>query len=168
MSILKTSYKFWDGLPIWAKGALAVGGGVAIYFTAKSIIDRIKQDAQSKNYRTSVANAKQDLESLLRSGVKLSYSSSQYNGYVSTLIAAFSGWGTNTYQIYGVFDKMKNRADVLQLIVSYGIQTIQGGWLQEDIKTDLPGAIAEEMDSIEIWALNKILKNNNVDYQFGG
>jgi hypothetical protein len=63
---------------------------------------------------------------------------------------------------------MKNRADVLQLIVSYGIQTIQGGWLQEDIKTDLPGAIAEEMDSIEIWALNKILKNNNVDYQFGG
>lgn len=168
MSVVKKSYEFFHELPVWAKGVLAVGGAAAIYFAARGIINRIKQDAQNKNYRTSVANAKKDLETLLRAGVKLTYQPSQYNGYVSTLLSAFNGWGTRNYQVYGVFDKMKNKADVLQLIIAYDIQTIKGTWPQTDFKSDLPGAIADEMDSIEIWSLNKILKNNGVDYQFGG
>lgn len=159
-------YKYFKDLPPWAKGVVVVGGGVALYFASKGIIDRIKANAQNKNYRQSVDNARKDLDALLKSGMKLSYSQSVYDGYVSTLLAAFNGWGTSTYHTFGVFAKMKNNADVLKLIATYGIQTIKGGWMQSDYTSDLPGAISEEMDWIEIRALNKIMKDNGVSYQF--
>ena len=168
MSFAKKAYAYFDGLPPWAKGVTAVGLLAVSYFAAKGIIDRVKANAQNKNYRESVKNAQQDLSQLLKSGAKLSYSQSVYNGYVSTLKSAFDGWGTSTSHIYSVMNMMKNNADVLQLIIAYGIQTIKGGWMQSDYTSDLPGALAEECDSIEMWGINKILRDNGVTYQFAG
>lgn len=171
MSVVKNSYQFYKELPTWAKGVIAVGGLAILYFAGKSIFDRIKKDASTKDAQQVVADSKKDLQTLLNSGMKLSYPVSNYSVFSSTLITAFNGYGTAETLIYGVFQAMKNEADVLQLIISFGLRTIKGGcflgFCQDDVyKIDLPGAIANEMLKPEKDKINGILKNNNVDYQF--
>jgi hypothetical protein len=171
MSVVKNSYQFYTELPTWAKGVIAVGGLAILYFAGKSVFDRIKKDAATKDSQQVVTDSKRDLQMLLNSGMKLSYPVSNYAVFSSTLIAAFNGYGTAETMVYSVFNSMKNEADVLQLIISFGLRTIKGGcflgFCQDDVyKIDLPGAIANEMLQSEKDEINTILKKNNVDYQF--
>lgn len=164
-------YQFFKELPPWAKGVVVVGGLAVIYFAGKSIFDRIKKDAESKNSKQVVTDSKKDLQSLLNKGIRLSYPVSTYTALASSLNVAFNGFGTAETQVYAIMGQMKNEADILQLIVSFDLRTIKGGSLfgisqADTYKIDLPGAIHDEMLVEEIQHINQILKNNNVDYQF--
>ncbi len=80
----------------------------------------------------------------------------QLNTYASSLYAAMDGPGTDEDKIYNVFRAMGTRSDVLQLIKTFGVK--DGETLTEWMNGDL--------SSKEIDKINRILANNNINYQF--
>lgn len=159
---------FYNGLPAWAKGVLVVGTGVVIYFAAKGIIQRIKKDATSRDSNKAVSDAATDLNRLLSAGQKLTYSQSQYDSFAQKIFSAVNGYGTAETQIYDVFNQMKNKVDVLKLIVTFGVRTVPSGqWNPEpDATGDLSFILVDELLQSELDAVNQILKNKNIDYKF--
>jgi len=53
-------------------------------------------------------------------GNSLSYSQAEYNQFANQIEQATAGAGTDTSTINQIFGQMKNNADVLQLIKTYG------------------------------------------------
>jgi hypothetical protein len=95
-------------------------------------------------------------EEIKETGIKPSYSDSQYRVFADQLYAAMKGWGTNEDAIYNVFRQMKSRVDVLKLIDIYG--TRDG----EDLIQWMNG----DLSSWNFNKINQILRDNSVDYSF--
>lgn len=81
----------------------------------------------------------------------------QFNALASKLYNAMKGLGTHTEEdIFEAFGKLQTRADVLQLIKTYGIRD------GEDLNQWLLG----DLNSKEMNQLNQILVNNGINYMF--
>lgn len=108
----------------------------------------------------------------------LSYHIKKYNDYARKLEAAFknassysnatmvtpTAWlGTKTEWVFEVFRDMKTREDILQLILAYGKR--QTNWWFSGAMT-LMQAIDDELNDNEILKLNKIIKQNGIDFKF--
>lgn len=107
----------------------------------------------------------------------LTYHIQKYNEYARKLEAAFknassysnttmitpTAWlGTKTEWVFEVFREMKTREDILQLILAYGKR--QTAWLSGGMT--LIEAIDDELNDSEILKLNRIIKNNGINFKF--
>ena len=104
-------------------------------------------------------NANQKLVDELNKEIKaddITLTQVQLNACASKLYAAMKGAGTNEKKIYEVFEMMKTRSDVLQLIKTFGIKDGENlnEWLLDDCSAS------------EISHINEILATNNINYQF--
>jgi len=107
-----------------------------------------------KNYKK-VTQEKDELSALKAGGVQVSYSQSQFNTFADKLHQAMKGPGTNTTNVYAVFNAMNNKADVLELIKAFGVRD----------KDNLVEYMSKEW-LLSIPNINKILATKGIDYQF--
>lgn len=104
-------------------------------------------------------NANQKLVDELNKEIKaddITHTQLQFQAYVSKLLNAMNGWGTDEKKIYDVFNEMNTRSDVLQLIKTFGVQKDQ----------NLNEWIADDCSASEISHINEILASKNINYQF--
>jgi hypothetical protein len=101
-------------------------------------------------------------------GIKASYTDSVYSAMANQLHALMDGYGSGAASMPAIFAKVKNDVDMLKLINAYGIRSLSSGAYNPApaFKGTLAGAIADELDPIEIGQVNRILKLNKVTITF--
>jgi|694.fasta_scaffold01037_25 hypothetical protein len=163
------AFEVWSGLPTWAKGTIAVGGLAVIYFAGRGIWKRIIQNINKQKDLKVQYDAKAEERQLAQQGIKRTLSDSQLQAMCQKIVEAFDGCGTTEESVYQVMKQMKNKADVLALISTYGIRKYdQCNWNEGfgDNEYTLPRAIESELDSSELSELNKILSSKRIDFKF--
>ena len=163
----KGFYKYYTELPPWGKGVAIIGIGAAAYFLFQKInatATNVKKNADAKK---SLSEVTDDISELNKNGVKPSYTDSQYRSWADSLFTCFEGFGT-CFGYMTIFQNMKNDADVLKLIQAYGVRTIPSGKFNPmpDFRGTLPQALRDEVQTINIWGINQILKNRGITYKF--
>jgi len=166
----------------WLRGAIWVGTGILLYVSGKAIYRLVFPTDEQKR---AIENQRQ-VEAELNNSVKtkpLTYPLSQYNTWADAIATAFKGcdfqytgspYSFSWQTVKDIFEQLKNDSDYLQLIKSYGIRTIEKGFICGGNYTDLdfPTAAGHQFNNFEINegigilpSLNKTLKNNGISYQ---
>jgi len=149
------------------KAILIVAGiGLAFYFIKKFTDKMFSKSESSKSQADKVEaeteeQTKKDVKELEKSGIKPSYSDSQYKIFAGTLKSAMQGFGTEEQKIYAVFRYLKNDADFLKLNAAFGMQSYDLRYL------NLAAWLSAELNSVEIASLNNnILKPRGITYRY--
>lgn len=158
------AYDFFNELPTWAKGTLAVivVGGVALF--GMDVLKRIKIDAK----KGEASNAKNELQNLAKKGIKPTITQTQAMGYAKQIVAAANEWGTDEEKIYNVFANLNNDADIYLLISTFGVQEWKGtftAFFSYESGT-LSYLLSYELSSSEIAKINKLLSDKGINYKF--
>ncbi len=157
-----------SGLPQWAKGviAIAVVGGVGIVIY--SIYKKIQSQRDEKGNKQENIQAKNELDNLIKIGIKPTYSESQYSSYANTLWSAMNGYGTDEDIIMRVFANLKNDADFVSLSAAYGTRTISSGLgnPEPNYRGTLSCALASELSNSKIKDINKSMSKKGIKYKF--
>lgn len=160
---------FWKDLPGWARGIIVVIILLVIVFIAYKLYKFIMDRAEASG-KEDVRDTQKDLNDLIKQGVKPTYQQSQYSNWAESLRLAFNGCGTSNATWERIFKNgVKNDADVLALIATYGERTYDGcNWEGDfgDKKQTLPSALTDELSSSEIGQINTWLTQKGIKYQF--
>jgi hypothetical protein len=163
------AFEVWSGLPTWAKGTIAVGGLAVIYFAGRGIWKRIIQNIDKQKDLKVQYDAKTEERQLAQQGIKRTLTDAQLQAMCQKLVQSFDGCGTTEESVYEVMRQMKNKADVLALVSTYGIRKYdQCNWNEGfgDNEYTLPRAMESELDTAEMREVNKILSSKGIQYQF--
>lgn len=155
--------KTFNGLPGWAKGAIAVGAlglttiiGFKIYNAVKRNIALGKEKQTGKEIDKAIDDAKASG----KPGPTLS--SAQLSILADQIATSFGTFYENTDTIYRAIDQLKNDADILTLIKIYGIRSIASSipFVSPFVGT-LPEALANYVPQSSIWgkSLNDLNEN---------
>ena len=182
--------KFWNTLPTWAKGVIAVGGLAAGYFAVKSFIAKLKSDAAKADAKATQKSQEKELEILQQSGVGLTYPESQYNQWADELQNQFDGcdisvripvlspkiiwnqnWSASGAKLATIVLQFKNDVDFLALSTAWGSERTydQCGWTpfgDGNFTGNLSQAVTDELAQPEINAINDYLETQNIRYRF--
>lgn len=170
--------KSYQGLPGWAKGALAVGGLIIVGYTAYTIYKNAQKKKGVRDAQQLANDASKELKDLSKQGVVESYGRSQYESYVLKLVLAMDGCGSDEQSIFNVFEAMKNKADVLKLIEVFGVRFYQPcaatspisytRWLydNESFGGSLSSWLEYDLTNSEIAKINAILSKKGIDFKF--
>lgn len=173
-------FEYYKELPGWAKGVVFIGGIGVVYIFSSQIIKKIKKDAEQRKAMEDIVTQKGELKNLLGTGMRLSYPISQYTAWANSLESQFSGCDVSivTYvapsflsysgkKLYSVIDALKNDADMLQLQVSWGIREYDAcGLWNGNVKGTLSYCVNDELDEVEVKAINTLLTKKGIKYQF--
>lgn len=170
------AYQYYKELPPWAKGVVVVGGAAVIYFTAKSILDTIRAKKNMAEQLKEVSNANTELIALAKKGIKPTLPQSNYEALSNSLIDAVNGCGTDFDKIKNIFDQLKNQADALLFVKTFGLRKKQrclfsddareGFWSNFTPPMSLSAHLASDLSSSNIATINKMLKAKNITLQF--
>jgi hypothetical protein len=170
--------KTYNQLPSWSRGIIGVVTIGAIAFVGYTIYSNIKKAKDIKNANVGGREAEKELIELAKKGIKPSYSPSQYTNWVQRLVEAISDCGTDEASVYSVFQNMKNKADVLSLISSFGVQYYRPCGATQPISyakylfdnKSFGGSLATflqyDLSVSEMQKINKILEGKKIDYKF--
>ena len=98
---------------------------------------------------------KMNLSKEISEGGKLTYDKSRYIMLADALYSAMKGAGTDTNAIYNIFNQMQTRADVLQLIDSFGTRD------KETLAQWMRGELL-----LSVSKINSILSGKGINYAF--
>lgn len=170
--------KYYKDTQPWAKSVinvLVVGGTI---YAAYKIYSYFKEKADIAEANTQADQADADLKKLAAKGIFPSYVESQYEGLSQTLVQAMTGCGSDEDMVIGVFEIMKNDADVLMLVKAFGVRFYQpclwwspvsySIWLANDHA--FGGGISTWLgyDLSQYWInkINTLLASKGISYQF--
>lgn len=183
------AYKFYTELPTWAKGIVAIGSIAIVYFTAKSVVKRIRMGLEGKKDRETLRTQESEIKGIEKKGVVATYGESQYKTWASQIKEQFDGcdgswgratilkitpptwlwngnWSNSGALVANIFEKLKNDVDYLKLSTAFGVATYdQCGIWTGDFTGNLQSAIADELDEQERNAINNILSKNGISYK---
>lgn len=160
-------YDYYKGLPPIAKGIVVVGGLTAIYFAYRGISKQLKKNLETKDAQQSVKDAKEELKQVIDSGVKPSYSQSQYDSWAEKLVKQYKGADLllESYPTTkNIFDQLKNNADYLMLKKAFGVRTYDDAFFGQVKNVTLEAAIQDELATSSIKSLNSILEKKGITY----
>lgn len=172
------TYRYYKDLPPWAKGIVIVGGVAVAGYIVIKIYNNIKASKDKKEAEKLSSDAQKELASLKMRGIKPTYSQSQYVSYSNKIVVALDSCGSDTKAVYNVFEAMKNQADILSLIVAFGVKYYQpcaasspisyARYLVDD-KTfggNLSTWLSYDLSESELAKINKILSDKKINYNF--
>jgi hypothetical protein len=153
-------------IPGWAKGVIIIIIIVVVLFIAYKIYKKVS-DFQMGSDKEDVKDTQQELNALIQGGTRPSYGQAQFSQWASSLRESFDGCGTDNKVWKNIFTSMKNKADVLALIATYGVRTYDscGPWTG-DTTGGLAAALNSEISESEMSELNTILSKKNITFQF--
>lgn len=170
--------EYYKGLPSWSKGVVVVIGVSAIAFIGYTLYRNAKTKKDIKEAGVGAEQAKEELEILKKKGINPTYSKSQYETFAQKLVVAMDSCGTNESSIYAVFEAMKNKSDVLNLIAAFGVRFYQPcpttnpiSYVQFQLNNKAFGGgigawLEYDLTSSEIQKINTILSKKGITYQF--
>lgn len=169
-------YQYYKELPQWAKGLVVVGGVAIVYFTSKSILDSIRARKNQAAQLREVDNANTELIALAKKGIKPTLPQSNYEALSNSLVDAFNGCGTDFSKVKSIFDQLKNQADALLFVKTFGLRKKQRCLFSDDPRESffsnftppmsLSAHLASDLSSSNIATINKMLKAKNITLQF--
>jgi hypothetical protein len=169
---------FWNGLPTWSKGVLAIGGVGILFIIGRTIYKNAQASKELQAENQAGIKAAEEIKVLENQGLRATYMDSQYETFSQSLVDAMNGCGTTEDNVYNVFRSMKNDVDIRKLISIFGIRYYQPcaasqpvsytKWLWDDqsFGGGLPSWLSYDLTTDEIQQVNAILKSNNVNYSF--
>ena len=169
---------FYSGLPPWARGVILVGAFGLIVYVGFAIKNSIENAKQAKLLNAAAVTAANDLAALKAQGVAPSFISSQYEVWSQTIVDAIGGCISDYDTIFNIFRQMVNKADVLQLIVTFGIRNAQPCGFSTPISYleymvdksqfggSLPYLLTWGLSSSHLTDLNSILAGLGINYTF--
>lgn len=145
----------------------AIGGlllVIVIVITIKKYKKKYKSESQQSSYLDSVSR---EIDTS-----NLSYGLTWYDGKTVTLANALDasfgnngGWlGCDQKTVYEIMKELKTKDDVVQLEKSFGTRELNASWLKKKKPMLLREAIQNLMTTKEHKKVNKILKENGIDY----
>jgi hypothetical protein len=182
----KNTMQFWNGLPTWAKGVVAVGGLAAVYFGVRSFLNKLKADANMKDQLATQQSQENQLQDNIDNGIRPTYDVSQYRQWADELQSQFDGcdwvpkvplipanflgltnWSGSGSKVGAILFHLKNDSDFLSLSTSWGASRTydQCGYFTGDFSGNLAQAITDELDQEEINALNNYLLSKGITYK---
>lgn len=169
-------YQYYKELPQWAKGLVVVGGVAIVYFTSKSIIGAMSAARNRAAQLKEVDTANTELIALRRRGINPTLPQSNYEALSNSLIDAFNGCGTDFSKVKSVFGQLKNQADALLFVKTFGLRKKQRCLFSDDPRESffsnftppmsLSAHLASDLSSSNIATINKMLKEKNITLQF--
>ena len=159
--------KAYDGLPDWAKGALAVGLLLGIGFVVKKLIETPKKIKEGGHSRDQDKGEVDEELTLIEQGKKATLTKSSMQSIANVIFSAVDGYGTDEDGIIRQMAKIKNNLDYLGVSRAWGIRTVSSGkWNPEpNFKGKLPAALQNELSDYWIKKINSKLAANKVTYR---
>lgn len=155
--------KTFEGLPGWAKGAIAVGTLGLSAMVGFTIYNKLKRSAALGKEKQSGKEVDKQIEALKLAGGKgPTLTGAQLSIMADQLKTAFSGAGTDTDKVYAVMAQLKNDADALSLIKTYGIRSYENA-VYGQFKGTLSEAIASEVPQSSLYRKSI----NDINEMFG-
>lgn len=165
-------YQDFKALPLWARGAIAVGGAVVVYAVGKSVWNAVKQEKQNQINLQTAGDAVQTLTQLAANQGEIpTQTDAQFASWSNALVTAMSGCSTDHATLENIFSALNNDADVYKLIAVFGSQSISGcevlwiNWTSGGTYS-LPAAISTYVSASEKGTLNAILASKGISYVF--
>jgi len=155
--------EYYNGLPMWAKGAVVVGGLIIVYAVGKKVINFIFPIANKQRNQQLVKNIAQEIARLKRTKTQ-SYPDSQYLTFANKI---FDGMRYCVGDDYGAVEesmkKMNNDLDVALLIQAYGFRQRSCFGLDfqpiYDLFTSVQAELGNEWGGLTNYRIDKM--NNN-------
>lgn len=179
---------FFNTLPTWAKGVIAVGGLAAGYFAVRSFLNKIKTDAERKDQIRTQQNQENELQQQIDNGQGPTFQASQYRQWADELQTQFDGcdvsirlpfdptifrnqnWSGSGAKLATIVLEFRNNADFLALSTAWGAERAydQCGWSlgDGDFRGNLSQAVTDELAQDEINALNRYMSEKGITYRF--
>lgn len=173
-------FSYYKELPPWAKGVVVIGGAAIVGLVAISVMRKVRGAADLAKAKRQLRSASTDLKALEQTGLRGSFPKSQYDAWASQLATQFGGcdasatfystslpFASDSFILLAkIVKQMKNDADWLMLVTSYGVKTYdQCGIGNGDFTGDLYAAIADELTTKETAELNKLLQERKISYR---
>lgn len=158
----------FNALPGPAKVILVVvGSGVSI-FIGWQIYSAVKKRIASADSFKEKAQVDDEIKKLADKKIVPTYPNSTYTQMANQLFTLMSGYGSGATSMPAIFAKLMNNADMLKLIDAYGIRTLSSGKGNPtpDFTGTLAASISDELDPLEIYQVNKVIKARGITITF--
>lgn len=169
---------FYSGLPPWARGVVIVGAFLVVVYVGYTIKNELTDAANARAQNAAAAAAAGDLAGLKQQGIVPSFDSSQYESWSQAIVQAIGGCIGDSSAVLAIFQQLSNQADVLQLIVTFGIRPVDpcslsqfGTWVKSFWNSNafsgsLPYMIQWGLSNSDKTMLNQALTAKGITYQF--
>ena len=170
--------KYYKDLPPKTKGYISLAVVAGIGLVGYSIYRGIKRAKELREANKPAEEAQQDLSDLAAQGVYPTLTGSELQVLCDALVQAMDGCGTDENLVYNVFRHLRNDADVLKLIVAFGVRYYQPCMWTSPISYaiwqvnekayggNLATWLNYDLSSGEINTINRILKDTGINFQF--
>lgn len=174
----ENTYRYYKDLPPWAKGVVIVGGFALVGYVVIRAYNSIKASKDKKEALELADDAQNEINQLKAKGIRPTYTQPQYVSFADKIVIALDSCGSDEQSVYNVFNAMKNKADVLNLISAFGVKYYQPCAATNpisytrylvDSKTfggNLSVWLSFDLTRSEISKINKILEDKKIDYKF--
>jgi hypothetical protein len=168
--------RVYTELPSWAKGIVVVGGLAIGYIAVTSILNKIKEVNNKAKDEKELNTAKDELQIEIKKGIGPTITRSIAEAMSSAIIEASNDCGTNNDIVFAQFDKVKNQADMLLFVDTFGLRkkvrcpfstdTRESFWSKYTIPLSLSSVISSELSQNEINKINNKLSSKGIEYRF--
>ena len=158
-----------SSLPPVFKGIIAVGTLVGVAFILYKLTHgAIRNLRNSRGGRSEVENSKTALDEAIKSGKPPTISQTLSDTIANKLFVAFDGYGTDYRAVKDSIFQLKNDADVLSVIKSFGIREISSGRFspEPNLKGSLSEAMTSELSESQAKEINDYLAKQGIKYKF--
>jgi len=142
---------FWNGLPSYAKGIIAIAGTGVVIFAGWKIYKTIQKKGGIKGEKGAVKEADKELQTLIKDGEKLSFPKTNYESTANTIKNLLDGCETAQTEaevVKNIQLVVKKPVDWYYLIKIFGVRTIDNcGVLTGDTDYDLVSLLKDQLDS---------------------
>lgn len=179
MLMPKTFYdKYYADQPSVTKGIINVIVVAGAAYIGWEVYQSYKKKKDEEQAAAAATQAIRELQELAAQGIKPTYSASQFESWSQALVQAMTGCGTDESAILGVFQHLRNDADIRQLIAVFGVRYYQpcawtspvsyARWQIDDqaFGGGLADWLAYDLSSGYIDDINNILAGNGITYSF--
>ncbi len=143
---------------------ITVGVMAAIGITGYLVYKGIKNAKAKADSKREDADNKNELNSLIVSGIKPTLTQAQISGIANALFGAMDGYGTDYNSIAHEFAKINNDADMLSVAQAYGVREVSSGNLnpEPNFTGTLQAALKSELSSSQVSAINGVLSRKGI------
>jgi hypothetical protein len=180
--------RVYEDLPQWARGVVIIGGLAVTFIVGNTIYKKIKGLSDSLDAKNKLKQLEDDLNTKLKQGQQPTFSSTQFNNFSDSIQTAFSGcdwstpiipvpttwilnvgWSNSGAVLFNILYQFNNDVDFLALQKAFGVRTITKGWYcgGDYANVTLSQAVNSQLNTQEIYALNKLLTQKGITYRFG-
>jgi len=158
--------KFWNGLPIWAKGVIAIIVLAILVIVGIWARNAIRAAKDQKNQKDEAAKAGSQLNTLANQGINPTFNEADAASKCNSILEAASScdaWEQGAQSIMGIIYGLQNAADWYLLSSTFGVRTWDDcGWWTGDVTGSLTTLLTNELGADQLAEARRHLGQFNV------